>query len=95
MPIKIMLTDRGAAPVILCDVCGAWIDRADEGMYAWSEQHHESGALHDVAFVHKGDCFASYLAQHGRFHMRYAPRSALALPGSKSRRGLGSRIEDG
>jgi hypothetical protein len=65
MPIKIMLTERGAAPVIVCDVCGAWIERADDGGSAWKEERPESGRLHEVAFVHKGCCFLAYEAEHG------------------------------
>ncbi len=65
MPIKIMLTERGAAPVIVCDVCDAWIERADDGAYAWNEERPESGKLHEVAFVHKGRCFLAYEAEHG------------------------------
>ena len=65
MPIKIMLTDRGAAPVVICDVCGAWIQRADEGGYAWTQEQTESGTLYDVAFLHKGKCFITYEAEHG------------------------------
>jgi hypothetical protein len=65
MPIKIMLTDRSAAPVIVCDVCGAWIERADDGGYAWNEERPDSGTLHEVAFVHKGRCFLAYEAEHG------------------------------
>jgi hypothetical protein len=65
MPIKIMLTDRGASPVIVCDVCGAWIERADDGGYAWNEERPESATLHEVAFVHKGRCFLAYEAKHG------------------------------
>jgi hypothetical protein len=65
MPIKIMLTERGAAPMIVCDICGIWIQRADVGGYAWSEQRTELGSLHDVAFVHKGDCFLTYESRQG------------------------------
>jgi hypothetical protein len=65
VPIKIMLTNRGASPVIVCDVCGAWIERADDGGFAWSEARAESGTLHEVAFVHKGRCFLTYEAEHG------------------------------
>lgn len=65
MPIKIMLTNHGAVPIILCDVCGARIERADDGAYAWDEQRPESGALHDLTIMHRGDCFAAYEAEHG------------------------------
>ena len=65
MPIKIMLTDRGAAPVIVCDICGAWIERVDDGACAWNEVRFGSGTLHEVAFVHKGRCFLVYEAEHG------------------------------
>jgi hypothetical protein len=64
MPIRIMLTDRGASPVILCDVCGAWIERADDGAYAWNEERPESGTLHEMAFVHKENCLLAYEAEH-------------------------------
>jgi hypothetical protein len=65
MPIKIVLTNRGASPVIVCDVCGAWIERTDEGGYAWSESRPESGTLHEVAFVHEDRCLHAYEAEHG------------------------------
>lgn len=67
MPIKIMLTDRGAAPVVICDVCGAWIQLAEEGCYAWTQEQTESGTLHEVAFLHTGECFIRYEAEHGSF----------------------------
>src|SRR4051794_28529156 len=65
MPIKIMLTNRGASPVVVCDVCGAWIDRADDGGYAWSQDRFESGTMCNMVFVHKGNCFRTYEAEHG------------------------------
>jgi hypothetical protein len=65
MPIKIMLTDRAAAPVIVRDVSGAWIERADDGGYPSNEERPESGTLHEVAFVHKGRCFLAYETEHG------------------------------
>jgi hypothetical protein len=65
MPIEIMLTERGAASVIVCDVRGAWIERADAGGYAWNEERPGSGTLHEVASVHKGRCFLAYEAEHG------------------------------
>ena len=65
MPIKIMLTNRGAAPVIVCDVCGAWIERAGAGGYAWNEERSESGTLHELVFVHKDQCLRAHEAEHG------------------------------
>src|SRR5262249_49242205 len=65
MPIKIMLTESGAAPVIICDVCGAWIERAENGAYTWAEKRTESGSLHEVAFVHKDNCFVAYEPEQG------------------------------
>jgi hypothetical protein len=64
MPIKIMLTDYGASPVVICDVCGAWIQDGEEGAYAWSQENIDSGSLHDIAFVHKGRCLQKYVSQH-------------------------------
>jgi hypothetical protein len=65
MPTKIMLTDCGAAPVIVRDVSGAWIERADDGGIPGTRERPESGTLHEVAFVHKGRCFLAYEAEHG------------------------------
>jgi hypothetical protein len=65
MPIKIMLTDQAAKPVVICDVCEAWIERAEDGAYAWNEERTQSGMLREVAFVHKGRCLLTYLADHG------------------------------
>ena len=65
MPIKIMLTNRGAAPVIVCDVCGAWIERADDGSYAWNQERPEAGTLQEMAFVHQDRCLRAYEAEHG------------------------------
>ncbi len=67
MPTKIMLTNRGAAPVVICDVCGAWIQRAEEGCYAWTQGQTEAGTLREVAFLHTGECFIRYEAKHGPF----------------------------
>ena len=53
-----------ASPVILCDVCGAWIERADDGAYAWNEERPESGTPHEMAFVHKENCLLAYEAEH-------------------------------
>ena len=64
MPIKIMLTDRGATPVILCDVCGAWIERAEDGAYTWHEERPDSGTLCEMAFVHRGNSLIAYDAEH-------------------------------
>lgn len=68
MPIKIMLTECGAAPVVVCNVCGAWIERANDGGYAWNKERPESGALHEVAFVLKGRCFLAYEAEQALLH---------------------------
>ena len=65
MPIKLMLTHQGAKPVILCDVCGAWIESADEGAYAWNEERPDSGTLCELVFVHKGTCLLGYLNERG------------------------------
>ncbi len=67
MPTKIMLTDCGAAPVIVRDVSGAWIERADDGGIPGTRERPESGTLHEVTFVHKGRCFLAYEAEHGSF----------------------------
>jgi hypothetical protein len=64
MTIKTKLTERGAAPVVVCDVCGAWIARRSRG-YLWNDERPESGTLHEVAFVHKGRCLLAYEAEHG------------------------------
>jgi hypothetical protein len=49
VPIKIMWTDQGAKPVIFCDVCGEWIQRAEDGAYAWNEERPDSGTLYALA----------------------------------------------
>ena len=65
MPIKIMATEHGDKPIIVCDVCGARIERSDDGAYAWNDQPPIPGRMHDMAFVHKGDCLLTYEAEQG------------------------------
>jgi hypothetical protein len=65
MPIKVMLTDRGASPIVVCDACGAWIERAEDGAYAWSEESSEFGTICEMVFVHKGRCLEAFEKEHG------------------------------
>jgi len=64
MGLAIMLTNQGAAVAALCDVCGAWIETAAEGGYAWNQTRDESGAIFPLVLVHKGNCFLTYEAAH-------------------------------
>jgi hypothetical protein len=52
MPIKMMQTESGAGPIVVCDQCGKRIDDASEASYIWNESSYEPGSLHDVYFVH-------------------------------------------
>ena len=53
MPIKIMLTERGAGPVVICDYCNKRIEDAREANYEWDGEVHRPGELLEVAFLHK------------------------------------------
>lgn len=52
MPIKMMQTDRGAGPVIVCDFCGERITEASEANYIRDDEGVEAGSLTDIYFVH-------------------------------------------
>lgn len=52
MPIKMMQTDSGAGPVIVCDFCGERIKEASEANYIWDDKDAEAGSLTDIYFVH-------------------------------------------
>jgi hypothetical protein len=53
MPIKIMLTEKGAGPVIVCDYCGERIERALDANYEWDGEPQIAGDLREVYLVHK------------------------------------------
>lgn len=52
MPIKMMTTDRGAGPVIICDFCHERITDASQANYIWDDDGAGAGDLSDVYFVH-------------------------------------------
>lgn len=56
MPIKMMNTDRGSGPIVVCDGCGERIEHAMDANYVWDCRDDRAGTVHDVYFVHKGDC---------------------------------------
>jgi hypothetical protein len=66
MPLAIRLTDRGAAPVIICDFCGGQIENASDGNYEWDGEDYRNGTLHEVFFVHKETCSHLHERQRGK-----------------------------
>ena len=66
MPIKIMVNDRGATPIVVCDFCGAWIDKAEDGSYEWDDNDPRTVSLQEVFFLHNEDCVLAFERQHGK-----------------------------
>ncbi len=58
MPLKIEMTDFGAAPVVLCDHCGEPIVDARDGNYQWLADTDGGTARRYVFFTHKRCCHA-------------------------------------
>ncbi len=61
MPIKMWINERGAGPVVICDLCGMRIMDARDANYEWDGEVHQEGSILDVAFLHKK---CSALRQH-------------------------------
>ena len=55
MPLMIKSKEKGwlSCPVIICDVCGKEITKAEDGMYLYTDTKEETIKPH---FVHKGLC---------------------------------------
>jgi len=65
MPIKMLSTEQGTRPLILCDQCGKRIEEGSRANVIWNDSSFEQGALSDVLFVHSLNCDQAFQRQRG------------------------------
>jgi len=62
-----MVTERGAGPVVICDFCQERITDATQANYIWDDNGVSAGSLTDVYFVHNsGPCDQGLQNQLGK-----------------------------
>lgn len=52
MPIRMMVTENGAGPVLVCDYCGERIVDTDGVNCIWKDESYEPGTFSEVYIVH-------------------------------------------